>query len=185
MISKLRKAFTMFMTIPPMLTAADPSLRIINGSYKISNTVISEKLKINGQAVLGENTVVTQPLIVNGQLIASGVTFEAELFANGASTFTDSTLKDAAHLSGNVTASSSEMLKALVIYSQQAFFQNCKTKDITVRKLPYGKSSQLLDLKSNSTVNGDITFEGGNGKVHSDTTSNVEGVIHGGIKIPT
>src|SRR5688572_25649362 len=99
MVVLLKKVLRLLITLPAISDATSGhAFRVINGSYSESNNVITEKLKINGAAVLGEKTVIKETIIVNGSLKANGVTFESELISNGSATLENSWLKENAHI---------------------------------------------------------------------------------------
>lgn len=184
MIGLLKKALTVLVTIPAVANASSHhAFRVINGSYKVSNIVITEKLKINGEAILGENTIVKETMIVNGKLESNGVTFEAELFSNGETILTNSWLKNNMRFSGNVTASNCHFLKNLNLLAQKSTFSNCNFSSVTIQKIPYVKPAPTIRLENGSIMSGDLKFDAGNGEAYLDNSSKIKGTVYGGKKI--
>ena len=184
MISLFKKALTMLVTIPAMADASShQAFRVINGSYKVSNIVITEKLKINGEAILGENTIVKDTMVVNGKLEAKGVTFEAELFSNGTTTLSKSWLNNNTHLSGTITTNNCHFLKNLSLLAQKSTYTNCNFSNVTVQKIPSVKTAPTIRLENGSIMSGDLTFEAGNGEAYLDSSSQIKGTVHGGKRI--
>jgi hypothetical protein len=155
------------------------SWNIVNGSYQVKEKTINEKIKVNGQAILGKNLIIKEMMVVNGQLQASGATFESQLRTNGKSTFTECTLLGSSHFSGNLKAADSHFLSDIILVANESTFLNCQINNVVVRSLPYVKS-QTVYLSAGSVVTGDIIFEAGRGEVHMDKLSQVKGTIKGG-----
>lgn len=184
MIKRLKQAITTLIAIPALAEAStDQDCTIINGSYKVSNMVITEKIKVNGEAILGQGTLVKEVMVINGSLKAQGVTFEAEMFANGKADISQVKLQGNAHFSGKVTASDCQSFEKFILFAQKTDFSNCHFQDLLIKKNPYFNTKQIIRLKNNSVVNGDITFESGNGEVYLDNSSQVKGEVHGGKKV--
>jgi hypothetical protein len=184
MMKQLKQIITTLIAIPAIAEASsDQDFKVINGSYKVSDTVVTEKLKINGEAVLGQGTVVKEMMVINGSLKAQGVKFEAELFANGNADIKQVRLQADAHFNGNLNASDSEFFKKFYALSQQSDYSNCQFKDIVIKKNPYINTKQIIRLMNNSIVNGDVIFESGKGEVYLDANSQIKGEVHGGRKI--
>ena len=88
-----------------------------------------------------------------------------------------------AHFSGNLTADDCESFNQFIVFAQESDYSNCHFKEIVIKKNPYIDSKQVIRLKNKSIVNGNVTFESGNGEVHLDANSQIKGEVHGGRKI--
>ena len=184
MIELIKKVLSTLVIVPAVSpSAADENFRVINGFYEVSNTTITENLKINGEAILRKNTKAKKTLVINGKLDASDTIFDSELFSHGTAKISDSRFKNKTHFSGNTTAVDSQFFTTLTLLSQKSVFSNCKFDTITIKKIPYVKQTQSLYLKKGSIVFGDIIFESNNGKVYLDSSSTIKGKIDGGEKI--
>ena len=161
-------------------SSIDPSCRIINGTFQVSQCTVDEKLKINGAATLGQNTIVKKPITVNGQFEATGTTFEDDLFANGTTDINNSTLKRKAHFSGNLTARDCHFTNFIILLAHDASFVNCQIDHVTIHGLPYIKAPQKIRLSNGCEVSGDITFEAENGEVWIEKSSQIHGKVNGG-----
>ncbi|GEM_PF-3680739 len=181
MIRLLKKVLNKLIPTPVMADSnSTEPCEIINGSYQVSQCVIEGKVKINGEAVLGQNTLVKNNIIINGKLEASGVTFEADLFAHGVSVLSHCSMKGNAHFSGNVAASECHFHQDLLMLAHQATFSNCQINSIMVQRLPYVKTAQIISLTKDCVVTGNITFESGSGEVHLDNSAQIKGIVNGG-----
>jgi len=163
-------------------SSSSSAAMVVNGSFQVSHRAILDKLKINGEARLGEGTLVQEPMTINGRLYAMGTTFQSKLVANGPSTLSHCKLEDTVHASGVVTARSSQFFKNLTLRTHKSTFSNCQLNTMTVQEIPYG-TKQVIHLMKGSIMTGDVTFESGHGEVVVDKTSEVQGTVHGGIKI--
>lgn len=185
MISSLLKKRAIAI-ITALSTPANPSPSqtavVINGSFNASHRAISEKLNINGEAKLGVGTQVQDTITINGTLHANGTTFQSELVANGSSTLHQCSAQDAAYFSGTVTVTDSQFLADLKLRTHKSNFSNCKLNTMTVQKIPYIKK-QVIYLQKGSVMKGDVTFESGHGEIVIDDSSQINGTIHGGVKI--
>lgn len=162
------------------VSLSDAGCRIINGSFEVSQCAVSEPLKINGSARLGNNTIVKTSMIVNGQLEAVGARIEDELWVSGAADISSSALIRKSHFSGNLTARDCQFSDSLTLRLHHASFVNCQINSAIFNDLPYVKTAQKLRLSGGCVVNGDITFESGNGEVWIDKSSTIHGHVRGG-----
>ncbi len=170
-------------TSPSIQSSPEHLFQTINGSYKISNNIVSSKLKVNGEATLKDNTIVKDIIIVNGQLKAFNTIFESDVFANGVATLEYCSLKGNASFSGNISTNNCLFLNGLTLLAQKAHFSKCSINSIFVKKITYAKVVQTVILANGSTVSGDITFESGIGEVYIDSSSEIKGALNGGKKI--
>lgn len=162
------------------IAGSSNSRKIINGSFQANNQVISEELQINGAATFEQNTIVKNAMTINGQLKASETTFEANLFAHGASHLINSSLKSNAYFSGNLTASDCTILHNITLLTHESTFINCQINHITIQQIPYLKTGEIVFLRNGCVVNGDISFDSNNGQVHLESSSRINGKVHGG-----
>lgn len=167
-------------------TIADASLnqdfRVINGSYSVSNAVITEKLKINGEAILGENTIVKNTMIVNGKLQATKATFEAEIFFSGNIVIHDSWINNNAQFNGDIIVTNSQFSKNFSLLAQKSTYSACHFNNVIIQKNPYVNTAQIIYLTKGTIITGDLTFEAGNGEIFLDNTSQIKGMVYGARK---
>lgn len=159
---------------------ADSNCRIINGSFQVSQCTVDEKLKINGAATLGRNTIVKKPITINGQLEVIGALLEDDLLANGTTNISNSSLKRKAYFSGNLTARDSQFSDSITLLAYQASFIHCQVDHVIISGLSYVKTPQKIRLSNGCEITGDITFEGGNGEVWIEKSSQIHGKVIGG-----
>lgn len=183
-MNQLKKIIGILIAIPAIASASsDDNFRVINGTYKVKDTVVTEKLKINGEVVLGQGTVVNEMMIINGILNAEGADFKRRLIVNGNASIKQSKFHENASFNGNLTVSDSEFLGYLYLHVQQSDYFNCRLNYIFAEKNPYTNAKEIIFLKNGSLVNGDVMFESGNGEIHLDANSQIKGKIYGGSKI--
>jgi len=148
------------------------------GTVKLHN-VIYKNIVINGTARL-DNVFVAEQLGVNGNLSANKTTIGA-MTVNGNADLQKVTVKGLSAFNGYLQAKDSSFGK-IIFGTRNAILSDSTTKLITVRK-EENITEQIIEL-DNTKVDGDIVFEGGNGKVLLKGDSEVVGKINGGILIP-
>lgn len=133
---------------------------IVNGKLEAKETKIHE-LTVNGNAKL-KKVLLTGPVNINGHVETKESQFDGP--------FT---------IHGHLEADSSRFNRPLQITSAQTDFEDCTVKEITIQK-NQAKEPQEVKLKSTKVL-GDIRFESGNGIVHIDDKSTIEGKVIGGV----
>ncbi|MDP3889255.1 MAG: hypothetical protein Q8Q25_01775 [bacterium] len=145
----------------------------INGNATFNNRSMKSVL-VNGKATL-KNVTISDTLSVNGALQASYSTI-GTLHTNGNAYLSKTIVQGLSSISGFLQADQSTF-DEISISTRNMILVNCTTKTITVKKqMP--SLEQIVDL-SNTTVNGDILFEGNQGKVILRGISKVTGNITG------
>lgn len=155
---------------------------VINGSYKISNTVISNKIKINGQAILGEDVSVKEKIVINGSLISTKADFNSDLVVNGSASLVDTKVKGHSFFSGNLVAKNSVFSNTINLLVSKSEFEHCQVNTLTIQALPVN-IVQRIKLSNATTVTGNILFQSGMGEIYVDATSVIQGNIEGGTLI--
>ncbi len=171
------------MIVPTSITAdsaADPNCRTINGSFQAEQCTIDEKLKINGAAILGQNTIIKKTITINGQLKATGVFFEDNLFANGTTDISNSSLKLNAYFSGNLIAQDCQFSNSIILLSLDSSFSHCQINHVIIQRLPHVKTPQKIRLSNGCEITGDVTFEAGNGEIWIEKSTQIHGKVIGG-----
>lgn len=159
---------------------SESNIKIINGTFNTSHSTVTEQLKINGAATLGPKTIITKPIVINGQLETNGAVIENEIAVNGTAEINHSTFKSKSQFSGNMSAQESQFLETINLLMNEAVFTHCAINQIVIKTVALVRSKQKIYLKNNCIISGDITFESGHGEVWLDSSSQLQGKIHGG-----
>ncbi len=188
----------MFFTIPLVCTFIGESKACDNstsGNSKLDNINVD---CISHSGKLNLNTVVVREELINtGKLNINDVRINGTLSVTGNLESSGSSIKDLnatgtivlnnndnisgdVDIVGKLTASNSRFEKQLLITSSIITLNNgTTTKNIYIRRNNGKKVDEYLYL-NNSTVNGNITFESGRGKVVANSGSRINGSIIGG-----
>jgi hypothetical protein len=134
-----------------------------------------EKLSISGAGILN-NVKVTKSLSARGSLRAKESTIET-LKSSGSTKLEKTTIHGLCKISGSFTAASSKFAE-ISASATRITLSDSQTKTITIKK-PSSPVEQIVDLY-NTKVDGDIIFEGGNGKVLLRGNSKITGKVIGG-----
>ena len=132
-------------------------------------------ITINGTAKL-DNVTVTEKLTINGSLLATKSTIHT-INANGKIDLQKTTINGPCKINGYLNAQNST-LDQIIVSSERITFYDSTTKTITIKKTKE-HGEQIVELNS-TKVDGNIVFEGGNGKVLSTGNSEITGKIDGG-----
>lgn len=143
----------------------------INGSGSLRGKSYS-RLTINGSGTL-TNIDVTEKLIVNGSMSASESNFQA-LAANGSINLYKTTVNGLSEINGRLNAESC-IFNRIIVNSKRTTLSDSQTKTIHVRR----PQEPVIEL-NNTKVDGDIIFDGGDGKVFLNGNSEITGKIVGG-----
>jgi len=130
----------------------------INGSGNLSNVTVTGSLSSNGSLKLSESTIES--------LTSNGGTNLQNTIVNGPCTVRGSLYVD------------SSTLSTISVSSTNITFYNSKTKSIRVENTSR-TIEHIVDL-NNTTIDGDIVFESGNGKVLLKGDSKITGEVLGG-----
>jgi len=135
-----------------------------------------DNLTINGTSKL-DNILVEKKLISYGSLLVTD-SIIGTMHSNGKTDLDKATIKGISSVYGPLNAQYST-LDQIIIYSKKMIFSDSTTKTITVKKVE--ESDEPVIELYNSKVDGDVIFQGGNGKVLLDSNSKVMGKVIGGV----
>ncbi len=188
----------MFFTIPLVCAFMGESMACDNntiGDSRVNNRTID---CISHSGILRLRNVIVQETLSNfGELNINGGRIDGTLSVSGNFTSSGSTIKNINasgdivfsnnnNITGNtdiigaLTVSNSKFDKQLLITSSRIKLSDgTTTKNIYVRKNNGSNATEYIYL-NDSTVNGDITFESGNGIVIANSGSRINGSIIGG-----
>lgn len=116
----------------------------VNGELDIKDTVVGDSIKINGD--MEASNVTCKSLIVSGSLASNNMLVKGETIINGY-------LKDKNSNFEDINAAAEKII-----------LFNTHVKNIIVRSIKDQKTQQII-LNGKTTVNGNIIFESGIGKV--------------------
>jgi hypothetical protein len=148
----------------------------IDGFGELKNVTVQKDVQINGAAELKKVTV-KDSVKVNGALGADQLTAQS-LTVNGAASLKDSKVPETVSINGALEVDKSE-LGNVSINARDAIFTNSTVKSICVK---YANEEKPVIKLDNTTVTGDITFEGNKGKVVLISKAKVEGKINNGVE---
>jgi len=135
-------------------------------------------LSVNGTAKL-DNVLVTEKLVVNGSLSATESKIQ-EMQVNGMVDLHKVLVNGLSKINGYLNARDSN-LDQIIISTEKITIYDSITKTITVKK-PEKPVEQIIELH-NAKVDGNVLFQGGQGKIVSKGNSKVLGKIEGGVLV--
>lgn len=145
------------------------------GAQTVEQITSSGLLKLNG-------TKVTQMLRVSGSLLTQSARLHTvEVY--GEANLSQTTVEQPSTIIGYLRAQNSQFLAPLTLGAQKAVFTSCKIASLTVRKEDAFKGKQIIELKQNSLIEGDVVFESGRGEVHLYPGTQLLGTVQGGKAI--
>lgn len=167
------------------------STRTMNGSANLDNVTVTETLTVNGSATISESNIKNltthgsanlQKTTINGHCQTHGSLISSEstihqLTTRGSANLYETMVHELCDISGSLIAQSST-LNRMIVSSKRITLINSKTKTIHIRKQT-GPCEQIVEL-NNTTVDGDITFESGEGKILLKSNSKITGKVVGG-----
>lgn len=140
-----------------------------------------EKVKVTGSAIINGRFQALNSqfneLTINGQSEMKASEALGNTSINGALKVTDSKFGGSLVLNGLLEAKDSEFLKPVTITSTKIDFINCKVQSLLI-KTTKEDQQQILTLQD-TTINGDVTFESGNGLVKMNKNSKISGKVNG------
>jgi len=148
----------------------------VNGTVNLTDVTIAKKLTVNGSVSAEKSTI--QKLTANGTVHLGHSTITRLSKINGRLYAHHAIFKDLSTINGRLDANHATFDR-IKINAKIINLTDSKTKKITVVK-PNKPVQQVITLH-NTSVDGDIVFKGGNGKVILRGTSKVAGNIIGGM----
>ena len=162
----------------------------IAGSLNFNNLTIEQILSVSGSAegdflkcekfiingsFAGKNIQATNGE-VSGSLTCEKTNIDNDLEVNGSLKATETKVSGKTKVDGNLDASRSSF-SDIEISSWQCTLRNSKAKNIFIKKTK--DKSQRIYLKGKTIIEGNITFESGNGKVIFSNEAKVKGKVQG------
>jgi len=148
------------------------------GSVQLQDTSYPN-LVINGKAKF-DNVSITETLIINGALSATKSKI-GTMLVNGKADLQQTTITGISTINGYVHAQDSIFLDRISVRSKRITLSGSTIKAITVKKPSKSEPvEQIIELR-NTKIDGNILFEGGNGKVLLKGNSKIIGKIDGGV----
>lgn len=160
--------------------------KVTCGAGIVSNVFAAGWAELNG-------TTVTNSTTVEGFLKAYNVNLNT-VSANGMVTINNSTIKGFFHFRGDLTVNgltdynklemvgildaSNSSFDDIEITSEKSYLSSTSTKNIVEHMA--SNHHEKIYLRNNSVVNGDISFDSGNGEVVVSGGSRVMGAVRGG-----
>lgn len=131
------------------------------GVFKVSRQEIKDELEIIGS------------------LIAKDAEIE-KVHVTGEANLTNVAIEKGGFIMGYVHAKKTKVEAPLTLFIQKSVFEECSLHSLFVQQDVGFKGKQILELKKNTRVDGDIEFESKKGEVIVDLSSQVLGKIKGG-----
>lgn len=159
------------------ITKANADTLTVNGAANLSNQSC-KNLRVNGAASL-EKITVSEEARVNGA--ADLIDCECgTLRVNGAANFDKVQVRGVTRVNGAGNFERSQ-LHDLELSGKKFHFEDCKVQgDIFIQESSFFFTSKNQSIRLKDTIiEGDITFESGNGKVYLKGSSQVNGKIIG------
>jgi hypothetical protein len=131
------------------------------------------QLSANGVANMA-GTKFSDSVTIFGQLNAKECSFK-QLEVHGDTKLSNSKLQDNSNIYGSIELESCAVSSQMNVYSNKTIISNSSTNNIIINS----NDSPTIVLK-NTTIHGDITFEGSFGAVKCLSNCKIEGKIHHG-----
>lgn len=155
-----------------------PNTATNNSGYRQCCLETIENIDHNGMLEL-KGTTVRQHLKLNGTLNAQQAILN-KVNVNGAVDLKETTVAGPCEVKGKVYSLRSSFQNLLSVFSHSIVLEASTCESISVKKGSDDKPTEIT-LKNQTTVNGDIAFEMGNGKVYVDASSTIKGSVRGGV----
>lgn len=144
------------------------------GSADLDNVVINGPLTSYGR-VTADVLNVHGPVVVHGHATVNDVNVKDDLIVYGRLHLHKGFIAGTTNIYGRADIEESN-LHDLIVYAKKIIVTSSIIKNIYMKN-EYGRTTVTL---VGSTVDGDIIFDGGNGKVILERGASVGGVVHGG-----
>ena len=137
-----------------------------------------EEIQANGFVKL-DGTKVTSYLQVNGCLKAENAQIE-EMQINGQASLDRCLVKQKSVVCGALSASDSKFSDDLSVSSERTSFNSCALSSLHILQVGGYHGVQVVELRGKTKINGNISFESGNGEVIAGPNVEITGDIIGG-----
>lgn len=145
------------------------------GSQKISKKTM-ENLYVNGSVEL-DSSMVTRELFVNGNLLVINSDIWS-MKTNGRANLKKTLVREFTNVNGFLEAESTNFENTVFVSSQSVDLKNCTLTTLIVKPV-YEEESQVINLESETHINGDLIVESGKGKIFISDDSKIHGIIKG------
>lgn len=139
------------------------------GKGTLSNLHVAGKASLDGTTVIGKTEIA-------GMLDAKDVYLNA-LKVSGKATIYNSKIRGASKISGLLDTYHTKFYQKITISSDKTYLTDSYSRDIEVSR---GGDKQILCLKNNTVVDGNIRFTTNRGMVVIDKSSKITGRVIGG-----
>ncbi len=153
------------------------NLRVM-GPLSLKDSTIKGKLDVYGP--FKGNSIQAAKLTVQGPTSIYNKSKLGSVSINGPLTIKNSRVSSDLIVNGPIFASHSVFMGKISVSSTKLTFKDCNLQTLKIRPAhSFGNNQQVLYLKGNTIVNGDISFMTGNGKIIKDASVVIKGNIYG------
>lgn len=141
-----------------------------------------DSIQTNGVVSL-KGTKVLGMVNVNGSFSAEASTIHS-LQINGDVHLMNCVIENSALINGSVVAQNTQFQNELSVATQKMTLKMCSVDSLTIRKVKGFTGTQIIDLRSGTTVKGSIVVESGNGQIIISPNSKIiESQVSGAVII--
>ena len=151
----------------------------VNGSLSFNNLSVKNKLNVNGTSF--GLKLIAKIIEFNGSIEASNVKAQL-LTVNGSLTGSDITITEKTKLNGPAHVNNAQLHSVDIASTIAAFIDSEITGNTVIKKVITNDkpAKQIIELKGNTVVLGDITFEQEGGEIHLYDQAEVKGTVLNG-----
>jgi len=142
----------------------------VSGSQKHGKVTL-DKIIGNGSVNL-EGTCVNGSTIVNGSFYANEAILK-NLQVNGSATMYNCHISGAVTVNGAICAEDSKFDLEVSVASQKVIFRKCILESLEIREIDSYNANQIIDLRSDTVVKGNIFVESGRGEIWISKSSDL------------
>ena len=146
------------------------------GFVNIDGTTVKNNTQVEGVFSIKNADLNNVNLSGTGTITDTGV--RGDFVGEGAVSVANIQFTSVFKFKGSMSANATTFLNLVELTIEKATFKNSGVKSILVHKT--GHSNEIIYLEDHTVVNGDVTFESGNGIVMESSGSSVTGVVSGG-----
>ena len=166
---------------------------VINGKAELDGTTVTTRLQVSG--TLDAKDAHIKAMDIHGKTSLNGCVVDTmeihgktsldrcsigSMEVYGKADLSDCSISKKSTITGFLVAGSSKFLEELTVASDRIVFSSCSLSSLRVIETKGFKNTQVVELKDNTTVNGSIIFERGNGEVILGSNCTITGNIVGG-----
>lgn len=151
------------------------------GGSTTGNHINCQNLKIAG-SLTGSSITVTGQGSVDGSCAVNGFNVNNTLKVRGSATGQRWDIRGDTVITGCLKASDQSRFTSITLYSYDSTLEHSTANNIIIKRCALNRP-QLLRLSQGTVINGNVTFEDGQGVIYVDSTSRVTGTVTGGTVI--